>query len=88
MSWGAGIERYLNVPASIDDAQTEEYPWGFVFVYVPLADADLSTNRERALVAVSHAGRIAPVGTKGVWGALRNLDLPQTDANLTPIANR
>ena len=85
-NWHAGIERYLKCPVSIDDSQTDVYPWGFVFVFVPSADADTLPHSERALVAVSHEGRVAPVGTKGVWGALRNLDVAQTDENLTPIA--
>ena len=85
-NWHAGIERYLKCPVSIDDSQTDVYPWGFVFVFVPSANADTLPHSERALVAVSHEGRVTPVGTKGVWGALRNLDVAQTDENLTPIA--
>ena len=87
-NWHAGVERYLRCAASIDDSQTEEYPWGFVFVFLPSPKADPIPYRARVSVAVSHNGHVTVVGKKGVWGALRHLAIAQTEENLTPLSNR
>ena len=85
-NWPAGIQQYLGCAALVEDIRTEEYPWGFVFVFVPVDSQFSPLRRDCAKVAVSCGdGSITVVGNKGVWGALRHMGIPQSTENLTPI---
>ena len=85
-SWLGSLHAYLGSPAIIDDTRTEQYLWGYVFVFVPHQPE--FSKREFAKLAVSSIdGRIAPAEERGISGVLQTFGIEPTDENLTPITS-
>ena len=56
----------LGCPARLDDASTEEYDWGWLFVFVPTGQELCQRVDQRAKYALDRVTGIAtPVGNKG-----------------------
>jgi hypothetical protein len=72
--WKYTVERIMSCEMHVDDSLTEEYPWGWVFYFVPKCpDQCPHPYKRRAYAYDLETGDSIPVGTKGLEQALRHL---------------
>ena len=72
--WLPIAEQFLQCPARIDDARTEEFEWGWEFSCVPVDPAQCPLTYKRNNFALDRVTGIStPVGNKGVQEAFNYL---------------
>ncbi len=72
--WHEIVEKALGRAVCIDDSLTREYPWGWVFYFVPLETLpEYHVVTERAYAYDRVTGESIPVGTKGLKHAVHIL---------------
>lgn len=77
-NWREGVALCMKCPVRIDRSLTEEYPWGWVFYFVPEKGFEQTAIKDTFPTAFERdTGKAVIVGKKGVNFAIRHFAMQQ-----------